>query len=292
MINLTALTFFSVALARLVNFSTGLGKATMEVRKQRLQKIKAFSETRLYICIVQVRIYFNLLQACFLFILTNSCLGGIRCEKASAFIRKKTDASEVYHLKGGIHRYVEKYGEEGYFGGKNFVFDRRISVQSGNSNKKIVGKCVYCDAPWDTFTPRNVCTVCRELVLICNQCKASFKELHCKDHFHLKSCYFTDLERFSCTELQQQLAELEKHHENIKKGKANKQRRKTLRKQIEKIQAMLSFNSIHETEHTLSESSKTKCRNCLLDDCNGECWGFHGLTRAKQLIKRQKQSTN
>ena len=46
------------------------------------------------------------------------CTGGIRCEKASAFIRKETDALSVQHLKGGIHKYLDKFGSDGTFKGK------------------------------------------------------------------------------------------------------------------------------------------------------------------------------
>ena len=42
------------------------------------------------------------------------CTGGIRCEKASAFLRSK-GVADVFQLSGGIHRYLEKYGAEGHF---------------------------------------------------------------------------------------------------------------------------------------------------------------------------------
>lgn len=53
------------------------------------------------------------------------CTGGIRCEKASNYLRHQ-GLSQVYHLKGGIHKYLETYSKDGgYFKGKNFVFDKR-----------------------------------------------------------------------------------------------------------------------------------------------------------------------
>ena len=55
------------------------------------------------------------------------CTGGIRCEKASAFLRSQGEGFEdVTQLKGGIHRYLEAFEDGGHFGGKNFVFDRRL----------------------------------------------------------------------------------------------------------------------------------------------------------------------
>jgi predicted sulfurtransferase len=42
------------------------------------------------------------------------CTGGIRCEKASAFLRSK-GVADVFQLSGGIHRYLEKYGAGGHF---------------------------------------------------------------------------------------------------------------------------------------------------------------------------------
>jgi UPF0176 protein len=56
------------------------------------------------------------------------CTGGIRCEKASAFMRQE-GFPEVYHLKGGILRYLEDIpAEDSQWNGTCFVFDRRTSV--------------------------------------------------------------------------------------------------------------------------------------------------------------------
>lgn len=55
------------------------------------------------------------------------CTGGIRCEKASAYLCAK-GYENVYQLQGGIHRYLEEYPDGGLFHGKNFVFDSRVTV--------------------------------------------------------------------------------------------------------------------------------------------------------------------
>jgi UPF0176 protein len=56
------------------------------------------------------------------------CTGGIRCEKASAYMLSQ-GFSEVYHLKGGILKYIEEVPkEESIWEGECFVFDDRISI--------------------------------------------------------------------------------------------------------------------------------------------------------------------
>ncbi|MCL7050196.1 hypothetical protein MKW94_029247 [Papaver nudicaule] len=59
------------------------------------------------------------------------CTGGIRCEKASSFLMSK-GIEEVYHLKGGILKYLEEVPEtESLWEGECFVFDKRVSVEHG-----------------------------------------------------------------------------------------------------------------------------------------------------------------
>ncbi|MBL0371721.1 rhodanese-related sulfurtransferase [Rhizobium sp. KVB221] len=56
------------------------------------------------------------------------CTGGIRCEKATAYM-KDQGFDEVYHLKGGILKYLEEVpSEESLWEGACFVFDERVSV--------------------------------------------------------------------------------------------------------------------------------------------------------------------
>ena len=56
------------------------------------------------------------------------CTGGIRCEKATAFL-KAEGLDEVYHLKGGILKYLETVpAEESLWRGECFVFDQRVAV--------------------------------------------------------------------------------------------------------------------------------------------------------------------
>lgn len=59
------------------------------------------------------------------------CTGGIRCEKASSYLLSQ-GFKEVYHLKGGILKYLENVDpEESLWQGECFVFDERVTVQHG-----------------------------------------------------------------------------------------------------------------------------------------------------------------
>ena len=231
------------------------------------------------------------------------CTGGIRCEKASQYIRGQVDGVQsVQHLKGGIHKYLELYGSDGLWKGKNFVFDGR-GATSGAETKSgkdasngdetieesdvnnVVGKCLYCKFPYDTFHPSCVCTVCREPTLVCNVCRPSTPEYHCKNHFHLKSCYFLNLDHYEKEELEKQLCELEVLADNIAVGKRYKQKRKTLQKQIDKLRDRLDVTALEITNNF--KHTANNCRNCGESECSGECWGFHGLKR-KELLEKVK----
>lgn len=59
------------------------------------------------------------------------CTGGIRCEKSTAFLRSQ-GVDEVYHLEGGILKYLETVPEDdSQWEGACFVFDERVSVEHG-----------------------------------------------------------------------------------------------------------------------------------------------------------------
>lgn len=62
------------------------------------------------------------------------CTGGIRCEKATAFL-KAEGVQDVFHLEGGILRYLETVPEpESLWRGECFVFDERVAVGHGLSD--------------------------------------------------------------------------------------------------------------------------------------------------------------
>ena len=74
------------------------------------------------------------------------CTGGIRCEKASAFM-KEQGFDEVYHLKGGILKYLETVdAQESMWDGECFVFDDRVAVNH-KLEKGQYDQCHACRHP-------------------------------------------------------------------------------------------------------------------------------------------------
>lgn len=74
------------------------------------------------------------------------CTGGIRCEKSTAFL-KAEGVEDVYHLKGGILKYLETVpAEESLWEGECFVFDQRVSVRHGLVPGSF-GLCHACRLP-------------------------------------------------------------------------------------------------------------------------------------------------
>ena len=74
------------------------------------------------------------------------CTGGIRCEKSTAFL-KEQGFSEVYHLEGGILKYLEDVPkEESLWEGECFVFDNRVSVNHA-LEKGVYDQCHACRIP-------------------------------------------------------------------------------------------------------------------------------------------------
>ncbi|XP_020242439.1 rhodanese-like domain-containing protein 6 isoform X1 [Asparagus officinalis] len=122
------------------------------------------------------------------------CTGGIRCEMASAYIRSKGAGYEnVFQLYGGIQRYLEQFPDGGFFKGKNFVFDHRVSVGSQDTN--ILGACLICGSSFDDYSSRCRCSYCRMLVLVCYSCQGKavaeyvceLCKKHCKGTGQLRS---------------------------------------------------------------------------------------------------------
>ncbi len=74
------------------------------------------------------------------------CTGGIRCEKATAYL-KREGAGDVFHLDGGILRYLEEVpAEESRWTGECFVFDERVAVGHGLT-PGTHGLCRACRMP-------------------------------------------------------------------------------------------------------------------------------------------------
>ena len=116
------------------------------------------------------------------------CTGGVRCERSSAFLKENVPGCEVYQLKGGIQRYLEAFGSNGLFKGKNFVYDERMGVSSESGQESIVGSCSSCSLPWDDYSSRTRCQTCRMLVLICDSCLKSEGSVSEKKGFLCEIC--------------------------------------------------------------------------------------------------------
>jgi UPF0176 protein len=100
------------------------------------------------------------------------CTGGIRCEKASAYMLYR-GFKEVYQLEGGIIKYANDIKEKGLpnkFHGKNFVFDERLGE---HISTEIISKCHQCGNPSDTHT--NCANVaCNLLFIQCPSCREKY----------------------------------------------------------------------------------------------------------------------
>jgi len=100
------------------------------------------------------------------------CTGGIRCEKASAYL-KYEGFSNVYHVEGGIIKYSRDASELGLpnkFVGKNFVFDERLCECV---TEDVIASCHQCGAAYDRHTNcRN--KACNQLLIQCPSCAAQY----------------------------------------------------------------------------------------------------------------------
>jgi UPF0176 protein len=100
------------------------------------------------------------------------CTGGIRCEKATAYMLHQ-GFKDVYHVEGGIIEYAnqaKKQGLENQFIGKNFVFDERLGERI---TEDIIANCHQCGKPADTHTNcKN--TACHLLFIQCDECAKKY----------------------------------------------------------------------------------------------------------------------
>lgn len=100
------------------------------------------------------------------------CTGGIRCEKACAFMLHR-GFRNVFHLEGGIIHYanVVKAGNmKNKFHGKNFVFDDRLGERITD---EIIAQCHQCGEPADTHA-NCINTACHLLFIQCEACSVKY----------------------------------------------------------------------------------------------------------------------
>jgi UPF0176 protein len=114
------------------------------------------------------------------------CTGGIRCEKASAYLLHK-GFKNVFHLEGGIINYANEVKEKGLpnkFKGKNFVFDDRLGERI---SEEIISKCHQCGKAADTHTNCSN-SACHLLFIQCDECAKKYEGCcsnECLDFIHL-----------------------------------------------------------------------------------------------------------
>lgn len=99
------------------------------------------------------------------------CTGGVRCEKASAYLREQ-GFKKVRQLHGGIHEYGEKAGGK-HFEGEMFVFDNRLHIPVNTVNPATISHCQFCQTPVTRYID---CCIqsCNSLFVCCESCQ----ELH------------------------------------------------------------------------------------------------------------------
>jgi predicted sulfurtransferase len=222
------------------------------------------------------------------------CTGGIRCEKASVMLKKR-GVADVSQLKGGIHRYLEEYGDQGLFRGLNFVFDQRVAMSPAecqnphapSTKHDIVGTCVGCQGAFDELCGSRVCTVCRDLVLVCPTCQDQLREYHCMRHSSWKECYFTFLEIFSKEELLLQNEKLLHLRETFVPPSSHKNVRRTISRQIEKVSQRI--DALGSGLVCIDPNAPRRCRSCMesLTVCDGRCWGFWKTKQTSSLEEAQ-----
>ncbi|MBC7648902.1 MAG: rhodanese-related sulfurtransferase [Vitreoscilla sp.] len=100
------------------------------------------------------------------------CTGGIRCEKSTALLRSK-GFDEVFHLEGGILKYLETMPEaQSRWQGECFVFDERVSVGHGLQP----GEFTLCRSCRDPLSEADRASPLYELGVSCAHCHASTTE--------------------------------------------------------------------------------------------------------------------
>lgn len=106
------------------------------------------------------------------------CTGGIRCEKASAYMVER-GFNDVYQLDGGIVNFIKKFPDT-YWEGGTFVFDeRRVVNPNSKEELKHIAQCHFCGKPTSYYI--NCHNVdCDKIIVSCHQCKIT-NEYCCSD---------------------------------------------------------------------------------------------------------------
>lgn len=95
------------------------------------------------------------------------CTGGIRCEILSVLMKNR-GFKEVYQIDGGIVKYGERFGDDGFWEGSLYIFDGRMNHRF-SSNSKDIGECSYCQGETSRFINCEN-KQCNQLILVCIEC--------------------------------------------------------------------------------------------------------------------------
>lgn len=100
------------------------------------------------------------------------CTGGIRCEKASAYLVEQ-GFTNVRQLHGGIAKYGEEAGGKD-FEGSMYVFDKRIHIPVNSENPQIISECIHCNVKTENYI--NCCNAaCNKQFIVCEECNVKFE---------------------------------------------------------------------------------------------------------------------
>jgi UPF0176 protein len=97
------------------------------------------------------------------------CTGGIRCEKASAYLVEK-GFNDVYQLDGGIFNFIKKFHDT-YWEGGMFAFDeRRVVNPNSKEELKHIAQCYFCGKPTSYYINCHNMD-CDKIIVSCHECK-------------------------------------------------------------------------------------------------------------------------
>jgi predicted sulfurtransferase len=212
------------------------------------------------------------------------CTGGIRCEKAALYLEKQQpDVKTVYQLEGGIHEYLEEFGdeEECLYLGKNFTFDKRGVSASGKDDAE-VWRCQRCKLHEPTLRSCAVCVVCRFPLVLCAECQTSDNtargEWTCSLHASLDGVYsFYAIPHLETEDLESRVVKMQDMEKSLFSvdPMRTRNKRRTLRKCYERMRAEIQRRA---EGGDVDVHRRAYCRNSgrILDACPGDCMGFWG----------------
>jgi UPF0176 protein len=110
------------------------------------------------------------------------CTGGIRCEKASAYLREQ-GFKDVYQIDGGIINYIQQFPDT-YWEGSMFVFDdRKVIEPNTKAELKYTANCHFCNKPTSYYINCHNLD-CDKIIVCCHDCKIE-NEYCCSDECRL-----------------------------------------------------------------------------------------------------------